>query len=75
MLPLDSHYLCGKSVKCRFIEFFVFDYDSLPNILSVGVTFPLVALDKIREMRSSFSLQMDCHILTAAINPFASIGR
>ena len=24
------------SVKYRFIEFFVFDYDSLPNLLSVG---------------------------------------
>ena len=47
--PLGSNYLVG-SVKCRFIEFFVFDYDSLPYLLSLffwsGVVFPLVALDK-----------------------------
>ena len=41
---------CGKSVKYRFIEFFVFDYDSLPYLLCFcgGVDpFPLVALDRI----------------------------
>ena len=41
---------CGKSVKYRFIKFFLFDYGSLPYLLSLlffsGVTFPLVALDK-----------------------------
>ena len=41
----------GKSVKYKFMEFFVYDYDSLPYLLSLffwsGVTFPLVALDKI----------------------------
>ena len=50
--PLSSNYLVG-SVKYRFIEFFVFDYDSLPYLLSLfflsGVTFPLVALDRIQE--------------------------
>ena len=38
------------AVKYRFIEFFVFDCDSLPYLFFVfwwGVTFPLVALDKI----------------------------
>ena len=35
-------------VKYRYIEFFAFDYDSLPYFLSVGdCRFPLVALDKI----------------------------
>ena len=44
---------CGKSVKYRyrFTEFVVFDYGSFPYSLSLffwlGVTFPLVALDKI----------------------------
>ena len=45
------------SVKYRFIEFFVFDYDSLPYILALffwlGVPFPLVALDKIFFLPSS----------------------
>ena len=31
----------------RYIEFFVFDYDSLPISFQSGITFPLVALDKI----------------------------
>ena len=41
------------SVRYRFIEFFVFEYGSLPYVpvLSLffysGVAFPLVALDKI----------------------------
>ena len=30
--PLGSSYLVGK-VKYKFIEFFVFDYDSLPYLL------------------------------------------
>ena len=51
MLPLGFYLFCGKSVKHRFIEFFVFDDDSLHYLLSLfsgrGVTFPLVALDKI----------------------------
>ena len=51
MLPLRFQLSCGKSVKYRLIEFFVFDYGSLPYIVSLffwsGVTFPLVALDKI----------------------------
>ena len=44
-------YCILLSVKYRFIEFFVFDYDSLPCLPSLffwsGVTFPLVAPDKI----------------------------
>ena len=28
--PLRFQLSCGKSVKYRFIEFFVFDHDSLP---------------------------------------------
>ena len=36
MLPLGFLLSCGKSAKYRFIEFFVFDYDSLPNLLPVG---------------------------------------
>ena len=51
MLPFGLQLSCGKSVKYRFIDFFVFNYDSLPYLLSLffwwGVTFPLVALDKI----------------------------
>ena len=31
----------------RFIEFFVFDYDYLHIYFQSGITFPLVALDKI----------------------------
>ena len=51
MLPFRFQLSCGKSVKYRFIEFFVFDYDSLPYLLKLfffwlRVTFPLVALDK-----------------------------
>ena len=49
--PLCCSYLVGGSVKCRFIEFFVFDCDSLPYLLSLfflsRVTFPLVAADKM----------------------------
>ena len=48
-LPLRFHLSYGKSVKYRFIEFFVFDCGSFPDLLFVfwsGVTFPLVALDK-----------------------------
>ena len=42
--------LChGKSVEYRFIEFFVFDFGSLPYLLSLFlwpvVTFPFVALN------------------------------
>ena len=40
---------CGKSAKYRFKEFSLFDYDSLPYLLSLffllGITFLLVALD------------------------------
>ena len=32
----NDQLTCGKSVKYRYIEFFVFDYDSFPNSLSVG---------------------------------------
>ena len=46
--PLGSSYLVGKSVKYRYIEFFTFDYDSLPISFQSGIYFfPLVALDKI----------------------------
>ena len=41
----------SRCVKHRFIKFFVYDYDSLPYLLSLffwlGVPFPLVAPDKI----------------------------
>ena len=44
--PLGSSYLVGRVLS---IVFFVSDYDSLPYLLvfRVGITFPLVALDKI----------------------------
>ena len=48
--PLGFSYLVGKSVKYRFIEVFVFDYDSLLYLLCFLVggyfSFSLVALDK-----------------------------
>ena len=47
MLPLGFWLSCGKGVKYRYIEFFVFDYGSLPISFQLGITFPLVALDKI----------------------------
>ena len=51
--PFGSSCLVG-SVKYRFIEFFVFDYGSLPYLLSLflwlGVTFPVVSLDKMSEL-------------------------
>ena len=34
-------------VKYKFIEFFVFDYDSLPIYFQSGIAFPLLAPDKI----------------------------
>ena len=50
MLLLRFQLSCGKCVKHRFIEFFVFDYGSLPYLLSLfswmGATFPLIALNK-----------------------------
>ena len=42
----SSSYLVGK-VFIGNIEFFVFDHDSLPISFQSGITFPLVALDKI----------------------------
>ena len=39
VLPLGFQLSCGKSVKYRFIEFFVFDYDSLPISFQSGITF------------------------------------
>ena len=51
MLPLRLQLPCEKGVKYRFIDFFVFDYSSLPYLLSLffwlEVPFPLVALDKV----------------------------
>ena len=50
----------AERFKYKFMEFFIFDYGSLPYILKLyfwlGVTFPLVALDKIyvRPVPSSF---------------------
>ena len=35
VLPLRFQLSCGKSVKYRFIEFFFFDYGSLPYLLSL----------------------------------------
>ena len=50
MLPLGFQLSCAESVKCRFVEFFVFDYDSLPVYILCfvvgGFTFPLVSIDK-----------------------------
>ena len=36
-----------ERVKYRYIEFFVLDYDSFPISFQSGITFLLVALDKI----------------------------
>ena len=44
--PLGSSYLVGKVLKYKYIEFFVFDYASLPISFQLGIAFPLVALDK-----------------------------
>ena len=35
MLPLGFELSCGKSVNYRFIVFFVFNYDSLPYLLTL----------------------------------------
>ena len=43
---LESLLKRGKSVKYRYIEFVVFEYDSLPISFQSGITFHLVALDK-----------------------------
>ena len=37
---------CGKSVKYRYVEFFVFDYDSLPISFQSGIAFPLVVFEE-----------------------------
>ena len=54
MLPLTFQLLVG-SVRNRFIEFSVFDYGSLPYLLSLffrsGVTLRLVALDKKKSIK------------------------
>ena len=43
MLPLNFQLSSGKSIKYRFIEFFVFDYGSFPYLLPLffwsGVAF------------------------------------
>ena len=44
---MGSSYLVGKSVKYRCIEFFVFDYDSLPISFQSGITFLIVVLYEI----------------------------
>ena len=53
VLPLRFHLSCGKSVKYRFTEVYVFDFGSLPYFLSLffwsGVTLPLVAVYEINE--------------------------
>ena len=49
--PLSSSYLVGRMLSIGFIEFFVFDSDSFPDLLffsGLGFTFPLVAFDKIK---------------------------
>ena len=51
VLPLGFQLSCGKSVKYRFIEFFVSDYSSLPYLLSLFF-WSGVALDKISESNS-----------------------
>ena len=35
--PLGSSYLVGKVFKYRYIEFFAFDYDSLPISFQLGI--------------------------------------
>ena len=61
ILPLGFQLSCGKSVRYRFVEFFAFDSDSLPYLLCLcfwsGVTFPLVALDKMCMSVSGILLQ------------------
>ena len=37
MLLLGFKLSCGKSVKYRYIEFFAFDYDSLPISFQSGI--------------------------------------
>ena len=37
VLPLGFKLSCGKSVKYRYIEFFAFDYDSLPISFQSGI--------------------------------------
>ena len=49
-LPEKMQSSLSESVKYRYIEFFVFYYDSLPISFQLGVTFPLVVLDKIYQL-------------------------
>ena len=37
VLSLGFKLSCGKSVKYRYIEFFAFDYDSLPVSFQSGI--------------------------------------
>ena len=41
MMDNVSYVHVGKSVKYRYIEFFTFDYDSLPNSFQSGIAFVL----------------------------------
>ena len=45
VVALSNVYVCLGKYRC--IEFYVFDYDSLPISFQSGIAFPLVALDKI----------------------------
>ena len=44
ILPLRFQLSCGKCVKYRFIEFFVFDFGSLPYLLYSFPTWELLLL-------------------------------
>ena len=49
IFTIDRDFVVFRAVttEYRYLEFFVFDYDSLPISFQWGITFPLVALDNI----------------------------
>ena len=71
MLPLSFQLFRRKSVKYRFIKFFVFDFGSLHYLLSLffwsGVTLPLVALDE------KLLSKRDAERLNTTVQPAKSI--
>ena len=54
MLSFGFQLSCGKCVKYGFVEFFLFDYSSLPYLFSLffwsGVTSSLIAVDKMMSL-------------------------
>ena len=64
VLPLRFQLSCGMSVKYRFIEFFVFNYGSLPYLLSLlfrsGVSLDKISL-AIMISLSNFKLSLLLH--------------